>query len=257
MLNVPFDSAIYMPLAMNIHPKRYLQALFLACQNLADDVSASGPEGREIKLHKLSVDSLHELSGDYNAVIVCLGAKSSMLPELSGKLPLRLCRGVVSQLQLPTTSNISEEYGNHSPSILSDAWLAFQGPRSVLMGSTWDWHSKDYSSNVTAVESSRAFEELLPKASAVYPAIKRWELVGARAGLRAMPPLTPLGSLPLLGCLDDYVSERGRCRYWLVGGLGSRGLLYHGFLGKLTAEAVISSDESDLPTELTSWKNRR
>lgn len=149
----------------------------------------------------------------------------------------------------------SEEYANHSPSVLSDAWLAFQGPRSLLMGSTWDWHSKDYSSSTTAEESSRAFEELLPKASAVYPAIKRWELVGARAGLRAMPPLTPLGSLPLLGCLDEYVRERGACRYWLVGGLGSRGILYHGLLGKLTAEAVISSDESALPTELTSWKN--
>lgn len=123
------------------------------------------------------------------------------------------------------------------------------------MGSTWDWHSKNYSSHVTSDESSRAFDELLPKASAIYPSIKRWELVGSQAGLRAMPPLTPLGSLPLLGCVDEYVSDKGRSTFWLVGGLGSRGLLYHGLLGRLMAEAVLSSNEAVLPAELTSWKN--
>lgn len=45
-------------------------------------------------------------AGNYNAAIVCLGAKSIMLPELSGKIPLRLCRGVISQLQLPAMSTI-------------------------------------------------------------------------------------------------------------------------------------------------------
>lgn len=39
--------------------------------------------------------------GEYQAVIICLGAKADTLPELSGKLPLRMCRGVVAHLQLP------------------------------------------------------------------------------------------------------------------------------------------------------------
>ncbi|XP_020259297.1 uncharacterized protein LOC109835708 isoform X2 [Asparagus officinalis] len=209
-------------------------------------------------INNLSVAFMNfqSFAGEYDAVIVCLGAKSTVLRELSGKLPLRLCRGVISQLQLPTI-NISEEYRCHSPSILSDAWLAFQSSRSVLMGSTWDWNSKNYSSDVTPEESSRAYQDLLPKASTVYPTIKKWELVGARAGVRAMPPLTPLGSLPLLGCIDDFVGERGRCRFWFVGGLGSRGLLYHGLIGKLMAKAVILSDEDEIPVELTSWKNAR
>lgn len=37
---------------------------------------------------------------EYEAVIVCLGAKVDMLAELAGLLPLRACRGVVSHLQL-------------------------------------------------------------------------------------------------------------------------------------------------------------
>ncbi|KAL5992027.1 hypothetical protein ACLOJK_012940 [Asimina triloba] len=178
-----------------------------------------------------------------------------MLPELCGKLPLRTCRGVVSHLKLP--EDRQGEYRDHSPSILSDAWLAVQGPRNLILGSTWQWGSRDYSSNVSTEEASAAFDELTRKASSVYPAISNWTFTEARAGLRAMPPLTPLGSLPLLGCVDDAVGHRNiRCRYWFFGGLGARGLLYHGWLGKLMAQAVISGDEGVLPSELTSWQSK-
>lgn len=124
------------------------------------------------------------------------------------------------------------------------------------MGSTWDWNSLNYSSAVKNEESNNAYEELLPKASQVYPSIGDWELIGARAGLRAMPPLTPLGSLPILGCVDKYVNVKNKCKYWLFSGLGARGLLYHGLLGRLMAEAVISFDENVLPSELTSWMKK-
>ncbi|KAL0903583.1 hypothetical protein M5K25_027973 [Dendrobium thyrsiflorum] len=248
-LSVPLDFAIYMPFAMNIHPKRYLQALFLACKIFATEVSSSPRAVTEISLLKKHVNSLRELDGEYDAVVICLGAEAGKLPELSGNLPLRNCRGIIAELELPTDVR---EYSNQSPSILSNAWLAFQGPRHVLMGSTWEWKSNNYSSHVTSEEAAKAIKELLPKVSVVYPAIKKWEFVGARAGLRAMPPLTPLGSLPLLG----RVAEDSNCQYWLVGGLGSRGLVYHGLLGKLMAQAVVSSDEALLPFELTSWKSK-
>lgn len=34
-------------------------------------------------------------------MVICLGAKVDKLPQLSGKLPLRTCRGVIAKLQLP------------------------------------------------------------------------------------------------------------------------------------------------------------
>jgi glycine/D-amino acid oxidase-like deaminating enzyme len=147
-----------------------------------------------------------------------------------------------------------EDYPDHGPSILSDAWLAFQGPRSLYLGSTWEWKSRNSSPNVSADESSSVLQELLPKASSVYPGIKDWTFTDARAGLRAMPPLTPHGSLPLLGCVNDVLGGNLTCDYWLFGGLGSRGLLYHGWLGKLIAQAMLSSNEELIPCELTSWK---
>lgn len=148
-----------------------------------------------------------------------------------------------------------EGYPDHAPSILSDAWLAVQGTHSLYMGSTWEWKSRNSFPDVSADEASKALQELLPKASAFYPGIKDWMFTGARAGLRAMPPLTPHGSLPLLGCVNDFVGKNSTCKYWIFGGLGSRGLLYHAWLGNLVAQAVLSCNEHLIPSELTGWKN--
>ncbi|KAK4431830.1 hypothetical protein Salat_0945100 [Sesamum alatum] len=254
-LSVPSNLAFFMPEALNINARSYLEGLYLACQNLANDMSALGHVNREVHFHQKSVQSLPDLAGEYDAVIICFGARAVFLPELSGKLPLRTCRGIITHLQLG--DDIREEYPEHSPSILSDAWLAVHGARNMDLGSTWDWKSMNYSRNVTTNEASKAMEVLLPKASSVYPAIKNWTATGAVGGLRAMPPLTADGSLPLLGCVDEYVDGSQTCKYWLFTGLGARGLLFHGWLGKLLALAVLSRDKSLLPSELTSWKHKR
>ncbi|PIN11374.1 D-amino-acid oxidase [Handroanthus impetiginosus] len=253
-ISVPLNLAFYMPEALNINAQSYLQGLYLACENLANDISNMGYVRRELSFHKKSIQSLQELAGEYDAVIICFGTRAGFLPELSGKLPLRTCRGVIAHLQL--CDDMREEYPEHSPSILSDAWLAVHGARNIDLGSTWDWSSRNYSRDVTREEASEAMEVLLPKASSVYPAIKNWNITGAVAGLRAMPPITADGSLPLLGCVDEYIDGGHKCKYWLFAGLGARGLLFHGWLGKLLAFAVLSCDENLLPSELTSWKHK-
>lgn len=250
----PLNTAFFMPEAVNINPQNYLKALFLACENFVR-MSSTGFQGKSISLHKKFVASLHELEDDYDAVIVCLGARVDMLPELSGVLPLRTCRGIVAHMQLFDV--MGEDFPDHSPSILSDAWIAVQGPRSLHMGSTWEWGSRNYSSCVSAEEASRALQELLPKARIVYPQITSWTITGAQAGLRAMPPLSQDGSFPLLGCIDNLIGECEASKYWLIGGLGARGLLYHGWFGKLTAQALLSCDEDIIPPELRSWKNAK
>ncbi|XP_061351144.1 uncharacterized protein LOC133296207 [Gastrolobium bilobum] len=251
---LPFNTAFFMPEGLNIDSQNYLQALFQACKNLVKESYTLNSGQKQLNLLKKSVHRLFEFEGEYDAVIICLGAKVNMLPEISGRLPLRTCRGVIAHLEL--ADDISG-YPEHGPSILSDAWIAVQGPRSLNVGSTWEWKSMNSSPNVSNDEASKALLQLLPKASAIYPRIKDWVFTGARAGLRAMPPLTPLGSLPLLGCINDVIGSNNTCKYWLFGGLGSRGLLYHGWLGNLMAHAVLSSTEEVIPSELTSWKNSK
>ncbi|KAK9947396.1 hypothetical protein M0R45_003022 [Rubus argutus] len=217
---LPLNTSFYMPEAVNVHPQRYLQALFLACQNLVKELCDYGLGVKELRLHKDSVHKLLDLEGEYQAVIVCLGAKVEMLPELCGRLPLRTCRGVVAHLQLP--DYMGEEYPSFGPSILSDAWLAVQGPRSLCMGSTWEWNSRNSSSNVFADEAAEALEELLPKACGIYPVV--------------------IIELANTGYLEGLV--QGDC-------------LYHGWLGKLMAQAVLSCKEELIPYELTSWKRTK
>ncbi|XP_043813610.1 uncharacterized protein LOC110617837 isoform X3 [Manihot esculenta] len=122
---LPFNSAFYMPQAVNVHPLQYLQALFLACKNLVKELSDSSHGLKELYLHKKSVQKLVELEGDYDAVIICLGAKADMLPELSGRLPLRTCRGVIAHLHLPGNSRLESSgssvwncFGLHHKSII-------------------------------------------------------------------------------------------------------------------------------------------
>ncbi|KAG6410470.1 hypothetical protein SASPL_128531 [Salvia splendens] len=253
-LSLPLGVAFYMPEALNVDSQRYLTGLYLACENLANGVSTLGDMNKELNFYQKSIPSLLELSGDYDAVIICFGARAAFLPELSGKLPLRACRGIIAKLQLP--DDMREEYPQHSPSILSDAWLAVHGARHMDLGSTWDWESRNYSRGVTADEASEAVKLLLPKACSVYPAIKKWDVTGTVGGLRGMPPVTANGSLPLLGCIDKYIDRSRSCKYWLFTGLGARGLLYHGWLGKLLVRAVLSCNEDLLPLELTSWKHK-
>ncbi|KAI3714968.1 hypothetical protein L6452_21931 [Arctium lappa] len=91
-------------------------ALYVACGTLAKDMSATGLGEKEINFHKRSIGNLLELE------------------ELSGRLSLRTYRDVTTHLHSP--DNIREEVPDHSPSILSDAWLAIQNPRNLYLGST-------------------------------------------------------------------------------------------------------------------------
>lgn len=253
----PCNAAFYLPEAVNINPLLYIQALFRASKNLTREASGVGHCNKELHLHKSSIKKLIDFASEYTAVIICLGARADLLPELSGRLPLRKCRGVIAHMQLPESTRINDI--GESPSILSDAWLAVQNSHSIYMGATWDWKSGNYSRVVSAEEASITLKELLPKASAIYPHIKDWVFSGAVAGVRAMPPLTATnGSLPLLGCINDFVTgnDNHGAKFWLIGGLGSRGLLYHALLGKLTAKAVLGCTEHVIPFELTSWQNK-
>jgi hypothetical protein len=104
-LCVPLDFAVYMPLALNINPKNYLQvlhssilcllvacqscsahfsrmclglltswyiplsgflqALFLACQNLSDEASVSPSEQKQFKLCNQHIDDLQQLASKF------------------------------------------------------------------------------------------------------------------------------------------------------------------------------------------------
>lgn len=251
------DCALHISEGLNIDPMRYLQGLWRACELYAEHKCIEGRSCPSAALKKLHIASLSCLSDDYDAVVVCLGAGVSKLEELSGKLPLTYCRGVVAHLVLPPGKE--EEFKFEGPSILGDTWIAAQGSHNLVLGATKEWDNCDTTSNMEAGAAATVRAELFTKAAAFYPPIKNWSLQGTRAGVRAMPPRTPYGKVPLVGCIDDVLTYRPSRKisspyYWIFGGLGSRGLIYHGWLGKKVAEAMVSRNEAFLPRELLQWK---
>ncbi|BFI28697.1 hypothetical protein MPTK2_2g22170 [Marchantia polymorpha subsp. ruderalis] len=267
-LELPLDGlALYIPEAINIHPQRYLEALWMACESFAKKSSTTGCPGTQALFRNNNVASLSDLKGSYEAVIVCMGAQAKLLPELVDKLPLTTCRGVVAQLHAPPGSR--DEYASQAPNLLFGTWLAAQGGRNLLLGATKDWGSLNGSPIVDEEEASSALEKLLIETAPFFPSIVNWEVKGWQAGLRAMPPRTSLGSLPLAGCIDELVQSShskvylgssvqssvstASTKWWMFGGLGSRGLIHHAWLGELVAKAVIDCNASVLPQILKQW----
>lgn len=58
----------------------------------------------------------------------------------------------------------------------------------------------------------------------------------------------------MAGCVDKLVQPlQSETQWWLIGGLGSRGLIYHGWLGERVAAAVTARDVSLIPQELNQF----
>lgn len=118
-------------------------------------------------------------------------------------------------------------------------------------------------SPVAAPRRVRAEQELLPKARERLPLLGDWGVAAVEWGVRAQPPRTRHGRLPLLGRLPDSFVGGGAGDgdgsgdaqppaapvWWVFVGLGARGIVYHAFLGKALAAAVLGGDEGGLPEE--------
>lgn len=76
-----------------------------------------------------------------------------------------------------------------------------------------------------------------------------------RSGVRAVPKHTNEGAPPLVGRIprNDSGSMQS-CGWWLVTGLGVRGLLYHALMAEYLVHAIRSGDESHIPKPLRRWQ---
>jgi glycine/D-amino acid oxidase-like deaminating enzyme len=124
-----------------------------------------------------------------------------------------------------------------------------------------------------ADEVAAAVWELLAGGAASWPPLLRWRLGGIRTGVRALPRRRREGAIPLMGRWQQEAAERGgggggsaggskgsssgdggTPPTWLLVGLGARGLVYHAWLGRCAALAVLSGSEGHLPPETLAWR---
>ncbi|QDZ24984.1 FAD-dependent oxidoreductase [Chloropicon primus] len=257
---------MYTPHAYAVNSPKYLELLEGVCHSMAG-------EGRDVSLRlcKTLVPSLEMLEGQgYTTIIICAGAAVGTIKELRGKFPLRLSEtfGVELETALSTKAVASpEDRGllasiDCDPSLLGQTYVVKQPEDKAVLGAV---HSEeqvdpedalgsrychiadglDDRAQVVNREKMMAMaSRLLEKSDTIFPGLLQgYELSSVHCGVRALPPKSEEGRLPVCGKIND--------KTWYLLGLGARGLLYHAYLSKRLVDAILVEDESKLPQEVT------
>lgn len=195
---------IFIQNSLTIDCPLYLEGLWKAC------------EERGAKLEKFRVNSCDEL-GNYDQIIIATGASVNQL--LSGiPLPITEVKGQVLELAWPQ---------NLEPlpiAINSHAYLLMNKEKhSCIVGATYE---RDFTSSLTDI--AYASQDILPKAVALVPELKKASILDCRAGIRASTP----DHLPMIKKIDN--------KRWVITGMGSKGLLYHALYAKKLAEMLVA-----------------
>lgn len=236
-----------------VNAQAYLDGLWAACQDVERD--AQGRVSVELVQHRVS--SLQQLAdGGAEDVVVCAGAAATLLPELA-HLPLTTSGGHI--VVLAPQSPDAQHLASHAPALMlpSSGYVAPTGDGTIVIGATkvYGVHPNDSFGAGTVPLSdagaAAAADALLPPARTCLPPLADYTVRAIKWGVRALPPRTQLGALPLVGQVTE--SERA-ARTWVFAGLGARGLVYHALLAEELAHAVLTRDAVGLPQECSPGK---
>ena len=230
-----------------------------------------------------------DLASWFDCVVIAAGAGCSAIIE-SRHMPIELCRGQVIEFAPPSAEGVAaggdEPTGARR---LSSCWslrIALTGSVYVLphlraargQRADGDGDTSADGDGSTAVSTAQlvrldcggtyepcldaqlaasqravpdvehAEAQLLPALLKLFPPLaEAGRATTARAGVRAIPPRGPEGACPLAGRAH---SAAGQTNVWMIGGMGSRGLLYHALVAKWLVDAAVACDARRLPDEV-------
>lgn len=201
---------LWIPGAATVYSRLYLEGLWKAC-------AEKGAVFRKEKIESLHLD-------DFDLLILALGGDALGF-EHCGNLPLKATKGQTLLCRWPEKlpcSLVSE--GHITPT---------EDPGFCQIGSTYE---REFSSLEPVPEKALG---LLEKAARFHPPARHFEVAEIRAGVRIS---RPQGYRPICAKIAP--------KAWVFTGLGSRGLLYHAWIGNALAEAVASGWDELRPNDL-------
>lgn len=181
-------------------------------------------EGLKIALEKLGVEFKSQHITDsfsfepFDIVVNCMGAKAHQLfPYKCEKIfPLK---GQLLEILWPS----------HLPKLTSAVTSKVYIAMTEVAGQACIGATFEHTFTQEEKDPEFAINSLLPLALEIYPELHGVKILGVKSGLRASTPT----HLPIFG----KVSEK----YWILSGMGSKGLLYHAFFAKKLAAAIAKS----------------
>lgn len=192
----------------------YLQGLWQACALLGT------------QLHTQPMIHPSDLA-PYDRILIAMGPLTKHFPLLKD-LPLNAVKGQVLDLEWP------RELSPPPYSLVGKKYLVMDREQKICtVGATYE-----HTFSSPKPDETIASQEILPEIFRYFPALKEARIVNCRAGFRATTP----NHLPVVGKISD--------KFYFFTGLGSKGLFFHGWVGKRVARTLLTKDSSHLPKEL-------
>jgi glycine/D-amino acid oxidase-like deaminating enzyme len=163
----------------------------------------------------------------YNKILVAMGPATINIPGLKD-LPITPIKGQILELEWPQ--------GVAPPRISLNSYkylVMSKDLKSCTVGATFE---REFDS--PHADLKKASAEILPHITSFFPALENAKILKCRAGFRAASPT----HLPLVGQATESV--------FFMTGLGSKGLLYHAWVGKRVARAMISNNPAHIPSDI-------
>lgn len=239
----PGKSAVFQLDGAVVDTANYLRALWAACE----ETGRVGWVQRE-------VGAFEDVLEDYDAVVVCAGAATRAISNLAS-LPVMACRGQIIRYR----PKFDKTPLTPCP-VISGKWLIpdmfSEREGDLLGGASFEYcdvdespeFKLDFARGKTEPDLEEAKRTLTEPLSALMPMLDDlYEGVEAVSGVRALPPRSLVGSVPIAGEISGTPEGKSA---WVFTALGSRGLLYHAWLGKLVARSVVGGCDVLLPIDV-------
>jgi len=204
---------IFIQSGQTVHAKLYLTGLAEVCKQLGAHF-----EKREVKVESLSA---------YDQIVISAGSGIRQFKECA-QLNVKYNKGQLLACQKPS-------YFNPRFSLIGKGYLALSEEEDrCFIGSTYE-HEFLTEKPCLGI----ATEEIFSRVGQFLPSYGSFQVLDCLSGMRVSNQKT---YLPLVGRLKDNL--------WVLTAMGSRGLLYHGLMGKKLAAAIHANDDALIPEEV-------
>lgn len=182
----------------------YLKGLWLACQRTGN-----------VQLEEVQIKSLSQLSS-FDYIVIAMGADIINIKEIN-HLQFTFIKGQILELKWPS----------HLPplpyAINSQAYLLMSpSGETCIAGSTYE---RKYTNENPDLKT--AIADILPKINA-FLNLSEASIIDCRAGIRAIA----INRRPVMSQVNS------NC--WVLGGMGSKGLLYHALCAKTVTAGILA-----------------
>lgn len=196
--------SLFIKNGVTIDNTAYVQGLWEACASLGT------------QYYDELIEKLQDIEEFYDAIVVTPGANADMLPELQ-HLPLSKVKGQLLEITWPSDTPLLPFSVNAKKYMVTNTKNG-----TCILGATFE-----HNFTTDEIDEQTAYQEIMPPIIELFPSLKNVPITHCYAGFRSSSSTR----LPIISRVKE--------KLWFLGGLGSKGLLYHGITGDMLAQAVL------------------